>query len=40
MEEIIDFFRRLSANNEREWFDAHRSEWTRVRGLAADLDLI
>ena len=37
MEEIIDFFRRLSANNEREWFDAHRSEWTRVRGLAADL---
>lgn len=37
MEEIIDFFRRLSACNEREWFDAHRGEWTRVRGLAADL---
>lgn len=32
MEEIIDFFRRLHDNNDREWFDAHRSEWTHVKG--------
>ena len=33
MKEVIDFFRRLHDNNDREWFDAHRAEWTRVKGL-------
>lgn len=37
MEEIIDFFRRLSANNDRDWFDAHRREWTHVKALAGKL---
>ena len=31
MKEVIDFFRRLHDDNTREWFDAHRAEWTRVR---------
>lgn len=35
MEEILDFLRRLHDNNDREWFDAHRGEWTRVKGLFA-----
>ena len=35
MKEVIDFFRRLHDNNDREWFDAHRAEWTRVKGLFA-----
>ena len=35
-EEILDFLRRLYENNDREWFDAHRAEWTRVKGLWAD----
>ena len=35
MQEVLDFFRRLHDNNDREWFDAHRSEWTRVKGLFA-----
>lgn len=35
MEEIIDFLRRLHDNNDREWFDAHRAEWTHVKGLFA-----
>ena len=33
MKEVIDFLRRLHDNNDREWFDAHRAEWTRVKGL-------
>ena len=33
MKEVIDFFRRLHDDNTREWFDAHRAEWTRVKGL-------
>lgn len=37
MEEIIDFLRRLSENNDRAWFDAHRAEWTHVRGQVANL---
>lgn len=36
MEGIIDFLRRLHDNNDREWFDAHRAEWTRVKGEFAD----
>ena len=35
-EEVLDFLRRLSENNDREWFDAHRAEWSRVKGLWAD----
>ena len=35
-EEILDFLRRLYENNDREWFDAHRAEWTRIKGLWAD----
>lgn len=35
MEEIIDFLRRLHDNNDRAWFDAHRGEWTRVKGRFA-----
>ena len=26
----------MSDNNDREWFDAHRAEWTHVKGLWAD----
>ena len=37
MEEILDFLSRLNDNNDREWFDAHRKEWTRVKGLVAKL---
>ena len=36
MQEILDFFRRLHNNNDREWFDAHRAEWTRVKARFAD----
>ena len=36
MKEVIDFFRRLHDNNTREWFDANRAEWTRVKGQFAD----
>lgn len=36
MKEVIDFFRRLHDNNNREWFDEHRAEWTRVKGQFAD----
>lgn len=35
MREIIDFLRRLHDNNDRAWFDAHRSEWTQVKGRFA-----
>lgn len=34
--EILDFLRQLHANNDREWFDAHRSEWARVKRQWAD----
>ena len=36
MKEVIDFFRRLHDDNTREWFDAHRAEWIRVKGRFAD----
>lgn len=36
MEEVLDFLRRLSDNNDREWFDAHRTEWAHVKGLWAN----
>lgn len=36
MEQVLDFLRRLHDNNDREWFDAHRAEWTRVKGCFAD----
>ena len=36
MQEILDFLRRLHDNNDREWFDAHRAEWTRVKARFAD----
>ena len=35
MEQVLDFLRRLHDNNDREWFDAHRAEWTRVKGRFA-----
>ena len=35
MKEVIDFFRRLHDNNDRAWFDAHRTEWTHVKGRFA-----
>ncbi|MEG1863821.1 MAG: DUF2461 domain-containing protein [Alistipes sp.] len=31
MQEIIDFLKALHANNEREWFNAHRTAWKRVQ---------
>lgn len=31
MKEVIAFIRRLHDNNDREWFDAHRAEWTQVK---------
>ena len=31
MEEILRFLRRLHDHNDREWFDAHRDEWTRAK---------
>jgi len=37
MREIVGFFRRLGENNTREWFDAHRGEWTGVRARVARL---
>ena len=35
MKEVIDFFRRLHDNNDRAWFDAHRTEWAHVKGCFA-----
>lgn len=35
MKEVIDFFRRLHDNNDRAWFDAHRTEWAHVKGRFA-----
>lgn len=37
MEELLDFFRRLDANNNRDWFDAHRAEWMQVKRSIAGL---
>ena len=37
MEELLDFFRRLDANNNRAWFDEHRAEWMRVKRSVAVL---
>ena len=34
--ERLDFLRRLQANNDREWFDAHRTEWAHVKRQWAD----
>ena len=31
MKEVIAFLRELHDNNNREWFDAHRAEWKRVK---------
>lgn len=36
MRRVIDFLRRLSENNDRAWFDAHRAEWQQVRALYTD----
>lgn len=37
MKEILDFLGQLHDNNTREWFDAHRKEWARVKAHAAEL---
>lgn len=29
---ILDFLTRLRANNNKAWFDAHRTEWEQIRG--------
>ena len=31
MKQVIAFLRELHDNNNREWFDAHRAEWKRVK---------
>ena len=31
MKEILDFLRRLRQHNNREWFNAHKEEYTRLR---------
>lgn len=36
MREVVDFMRRLSENNCREWFDDHRTEWQQVRAVYVD----
>ena len=33
MEQIIDFLRRLAANNNREWFQAHKNEYKECKGI-------
>lgn len=33
---LFDFLRRLAANNNREWFAAHKEEYDRLRGLWLD----
>lgn len=35
MREVLDFFRRLHDNNNREWFDVHRGEWAEVKAQFA-----
>jgi len=37
MRQIIDFMRRLDANNDRAWFDAHRAEWQGVKKRIAEI---
>lgn len=37
MKEILDFLAQLHDNNTREWFDAHRKEWARVKARVASL---
>lgn len=36
MKQVIAFLRELHDNNNREWFDAHRAEWKRVKTRFAD----
>lgn len=31
MKEVVEFITQLHDNNNKEWFDAHRSQWLRVR---------
>ena len=31
MKEVIDFLNRLSENNNKPWFDAHKEEYKRAR---------
>lgn len=33
MEEIIEFLKKLSANNNREWFNAHKDEYLHCKSL-------
>ena len=35
MQDIIDFLRRLAANNNREWFTAHKEECKAVQAQFA-----
>ena len=37
MEALLDFLRRLDANNNRTWFDEHRAEWMQVKRSIARL---
>lgn len=34
--QLFDFLRRLSANNNREWFAANKDEFDRLRALWLD----
>lgn len=42
MKEVIDFLKELSLNNNREWFEAHRPDYLRAKGIfdAFALELI
>ena len=33
MKEILDYLSRLRENNNREWFQAHKEEYDRLRPL-------
>lgn len=33
---VLDFYRQLAANNDRQWFDAHRSDFRQVMAQAQD----
>lgn len=35
MEKLLDFYLRLSQNNNKPWFDAHRPEYEETKGLLA-----
>lgn len=37
MKHILDFLKRLAANNNREWFAAHKEEYLEVKRLTEDL---